>query len=203
MDPQTALYGPDADEMIRRINWITARSKASTSSKKLSATILDVSHLQVHTLPHIPPFVKYLYCNGTQIRSLPPLPEGCLGLNCSDTPLESLPPLPRSLEILTCSNTLVAALPELPAALYALHCANTRLTALPELPADLNVLTTDGSPAHVKRYADERIQDYILRLRSRARARRLHEGLVAEVMHPRRVERLLELQGWEGVDAIF
>ena len=88
-------HGPHTFELMRRI-------EESVTTGKLNISYLDIT-------------------------SLPPLPSGLIELYCDNTQLTSLPPLPNSLKELVCYNTLLTSLPPLPYGLEALWCFNTKL----------------------------------------------------------------------------
>jgi hypothetical protein len=146
-------YGPDTDKLIKRIE------------ESLTSGILDISRLNIHSLPPLPNAIKHIYCGFTQLTSLPPLPDG--------------------LQILWCYNTLLKSLPPLPAGLQVLNCYNTQL---PQRNTNENI------DLYISRIRNSQLEE-ISRKRIQERARLLKEELVAAVWHPRRVQRLLDLCG--------
>jgi hypothetical protein len=145
--------GPDTDELMRRIK------------ESLTTSSLDVSELDIHSIPPLPNGLKYLYCDNTYITSLPPLPNG--------------------LKILYCNNTILTSLPPLPAGLQVLNCYNTQL---PERN------TNENMDLYISRIRLWQLEE-ISRKRIQGRAREIKEEIVAAVWHPRRVQRLLDLCG--------
>ncbi len=206
-------YGPDTAILTRRIY------ESSTSG------ILDVSKLNIHSLPSLPVWLKILLCHNTRLTSLPPLPDGLQELYCENTLLVSLPPLPDGLRILYCYNTKITSLPPLPKNLKRFECNNTPLTLLPPLPTGLEILWCNNTlltslpplPAGLEilyfnniqldqYFGNETMKEYIYRIRRwqevevsrkriQERARLIKEELVAAVWHPRRVQRLIDLCG--------
>lgn len=162
-------YGPDTGKLLRRI-------------KMSKDGYLDVSELNITSLPTLPSGLHYLVCENTPLTSLPKLPRSLRGLYCNNTPLTSLPELPSTLKRLFCNNTLLTTLPELPD-LEALSCDNTRIA--------------------LQREEEESIRDYILRLRvwieelamkkrNQERCFAVKEELMAAAWHPNRIERWLD-----------
>ncbi len=125
-------HGPDTHIALQRVKeWI---------KKGDSSASLNLSYLNITSLPPLPNSLQYLHCNGTQISYLPPLPDSLQFLNCSYTQISSLPPLPNSLQYLFCSNIQITSLPSLPNSLQHLFCSNTQITSLPPLPDTLRQL---------------------------------------------------------------
>jgi Leucine-rich repeat (LRR) protein len=119
-----------------------------------------------------------------------------------------------SLIYLYCSYTSITELPPLPVGLQNLYCAHTQIIDLPPLPAGLYTLVCNGCPLVLKRGQSESIAEYearwipyreekASRLRFQERCRVVKEDLIAEVMHPRRIEKLLVEGGWEALEACF
>ncbi|HCM1955098.1 TPA: acetyltransferase [Salmonella enterica subsp. salamae serovar 9,46:z4,z24:z39:z42] len=102
---------------------------------------LDLSELNLSSLPDLPPLIKTLRVNDNHLSSLPDLPESLQILICSFNPLEQLPPLPYSLKELTCSACHLKNLPALPDALEELSCSGNSLEELPVLPVSMRYLT--------------------------------------------------------------
>ncbi|HAU3361647.1 TPA: acetyltransferase [Salmonella enterica subsp. salamae] len=102
---------------------------------------LDLSELNLSSLPDLPPLIKTLHVNDNHLSSLPDLPELLQILICSFNPLEQLPPLPYSLKELTCSACHLKNLPALPNALEELSCSWNSLEELPVLPVSMRYLT--------------------------------------------------------------
>ena len=84
---------------------------------------------------------NYIDVSNLNIKSLPPLPEGLLELDCHSTKITELPELPMTLKKLACYNTRITSLPPLPNTLEQLWCQTTHLTSLPPLPDGLRELT--------------------------------------------------------------
>jgi len=106
-------------------------------------------------------------------------------LNCENTPITSLPPLPPTLRILYCGNTGLTELSELPS-LQTLSCKNTPIGYLEE-PID----------TFIQRYNIEQEKK-----RSKRRSSAIHEELASVVWHPSRVEKYLEIGGFELLDSL-
>jgi Leucine-rich repeat (LRR) protein len=65
---------------------------------------LDLSWLNIRSVPPLSPTLKSLNCSYSNIDTLPELPETLESLDCSYTKLKSLPPLPDKLASLECKN---------------------------------------------------------------------------------------------------
>jgi Leucine-rich repeat (LRR) protein len=185
-------HGADTEELLRRI----ANCKYG---------ILNVSFLNITSLPELPSGLQELHCYNTPLTSLPELPSELQQLYCYNTQITILPKLPSGLQVLSCYNTQITSLPDLPSGLKALYCQYNQLTALPELPSGLKGLFCDNCPLILQRGEGESIHDYNLRwrawreekaskARTLVRTEAIKEDLMAEVWHPRRVEKMLELE---------
>lgn len=102
---------------------------------------LDLSDLNLRSLPELPPLITTLHVNDNCLLSLPALPESLQTLTCSFNPLEQLPPLPGSLKTLTCSACQLKKLPPLPDSVEELTCSYNSLQELPVLPVSMQYLT--------------------------------------------------------------
>lgn len=192
-------YGPDTEELLRRIATI-------------EDGVLNLYNLEIHSLPKLPSGLIKLDCSSTQITCLPELPPELQTLDCSDTPLTTLHDLPSELTALFCFKTKLTSLPTLPSTLQILICSETQLTVLPEFPTDLTYLYCEKTPLIIKRKENEHILDYKLRWRewreeiasrerSQQRCRNIKEALMMEMWHPRRVEKLIEMGGFELLES--
>jgi Leucine-rich repeat (LRR) protein len=65
---------------------------------------LDLSWLNIKTVPPISPTLKSLDCSYSNIEALPDLPPTLVSLKCSFTKIRRLPPLPKTLTSLECIN---------------------------------------------------------------------------------------------------
>ncbi|EEG6729388.1 acetyltransferase [Salmonella enterica] len=104
-------------------------------------SLLDLSELNLSSLPELPPLITTLLANDNHLSSLPELPESLQILICSFNLLELLPPLPGSLKKLICSSCNLKKLPSLPDSLEELTCSWNPLEGLPLLPMSLKYLT--------------------------------------------------------------
>jgi len=102
--------------------------------------ILDVSHMNLTSLPELPDNLTQLDCSNNRLTSLPRLPPNLRELDVFMNQLTSLPPLPTHLVALACNSNRLTQLPPLPPTLEALYCLNNELTSLPNLPESLDVL---------------------------------------------------------------
>jgi hypothetical protein len=108
-------------------------------------------------------------------------------------------------------NTSLTELPDLPPSLERLKCDNTSIISLPELPSSLIQLSCVNTPLLLQRDESESIEEYNVRTRvlreelmSKARCqercRDIKEDLIAGAMHPRRIQKLLEMGGFEALE---
>ena len=212
-------YGPDTEELLRRISECTTTLNVSrlriTSLPDLPSSLkyLICSHTPITKLPDLPSSLESLECSKTTLTHLPDLPSSIKELDCRWTSLTHLPELPSSLEKLYCSFTQLTHLPDLPSSLIALVCDSTHITHLPDLPSGLKYLICDNIPLILPRYPKESVADYNARWntwreeqaakkRSQERANQIHEDLVAAAWHPKRVARLVALGGYEVLDSL-
>lgn len=186
-------HGPDTPALLLRI--------ADTMTDNF--TTLNVSFMNITSLPPLPEHIHVLNCHNTYLTVLPYLHEGLVVLNCSHTLLTSLPALPDTLSVLNCAHTRITYLPELPKHLMTLWCNNTMLTTLPHIPVTLQYFFCYKSPLILQREEGESVPDYNRRWREwredqaskprvQERTRVLKEELMMEAWHPDRVERWLE-----------
>ena len=101
---------------------------------------LDLSHLELTTLPRLPDTLEVLRCESNKLTSIPRLPSNLKNMYCSDNNLTSFTRFPKSLRILYCLHNQLTELPTLPDGLERLYCTGNELTSLPTLPNSLKVL---------------------------------------------------------------
>jgi len=75
---------------------------------------LDLSWLNIRSIPPLSPTLRFLDCSYSNIDTLPDLPPTLESLNCSYTKLNMLPPLPSSLVSLECKNCRHLAIQKTP-----------------------------------------------------------------------------------------
>ena len=68
---------------------------------------LDLSNLNLKSLPKIPEGITILKCNNNKISYIGDLPESLLELYCSDNKLTILENLPKNLVKLECKNNYI------------------------------------------------------------------------------------------------
>lgn len=135
----------------------------NASEEDLPYIFLDLSDLNLSSLPILPEEVRALNCNNNNLTTIEYLPSNLNMLLASNNSLISiksfpdslrlisirensltaLPELPSMLASLECSNNYLYALPTLPSLLTDLECSYNQLTSLPNLPPELNVLHCD------------------------------------------------------------
>lgn len=103
---------------------------------------LDLSELNLASLPPLPPHIALLNISDNQLTALTALPQGLTLLKVSYNLLTELPPLPPRLETLYAIGNRLVSLPVLPDTLETLYLNSNRLTALPPLPNALITLYT-------------------------------------------------------------
>ena len=206
-------YGPDTDEMLKRIadcgDELTVSRLQITTLPSLPTSLrkLFCINTTLTSLPELPSTLQVLYCTNTPITELPSLPPTLQKLHCHTTQITSLPPLPANLNYIDCSITQITTLPSLPPKLRYLACIETQIKILSELPSSLRELYCQNTPLLVQRKEGESIADYDRRWREwreeqaskkriQEKTRLLKEEIAMAVWHPRKVMRLLEF----GVD---
>jgi hypothetical protein len=128
-------HGPGTAQLLQRIAQVTA-----------ARPTLDVSGLQLTSLPALPPILTTLYCFFNQLTELPALPPTLDFLYCNRNQLTELPALPPALKRLVCSHNRLSRLPDLPPALENLYCQANQITVLPALPGSLKELACNSNP---------------------------------------------------------
>jgi len=106
----------------------------------LGGPILQITQLNLTSLPDLPPTLRELHCSDNRLTVLPVLPPTLRRLICGGNLLTVLPELPPTLETLTCAVNKLTVLPALPPTLVDLRCYENELTVLPELPPTLQSL---------------------------------------------------------------
>lgn len=191
-------HGPDTEKLLRQIS-------------NIKNNRLELVNLAITSLPKLPNTLIYLRCDNCPLTYLPSLPESLEQLECYGTNITQLPSLPTGLKVLFCANNKVQELPSLPKSLKQLYCTYTQVKELPPLPRSLKLVYCVGSPLILKIDDKESIADYearwipyreekAARLRCQGRCLSIKEDLIAEVMHPRRIEKLLELGGFDTLE---
>ena len=136
------MYGPDTQKALQRISDYGKPPQTfldpflNRRVRPIWYNMLDLSYLDIHTVPPLPDEVSYLLLNHTKICEITKLPPYLTCISLNDTPLERITcPLPPTLIDLRIYNTNIRKLPSpLPRFLIGLHCFNTPLDSLPSLP---------------------------------------------------------------------
>jgi hypothetical protein len=84
--------------------------------------ILNVSCMDLTTLPTLPDTLIHLDCSFNNLTTLPTLPKTLKYLYCFYNNLTSLPTLPKSLVCLCCLNNELTTIPIIPITLVELQC---------------------------------------------------------------------------------
>ena len=168
-------HGTDTDELLRRV-------KNITYSDIYEGLVLDVSGLNITSLPKNLPDLTALRCSDTSIREIPYLPNLTV-LCCCKNMVTTIPYFPK-LRSLTINVSIVTVLPYLPK-LEVLNCSNTNLGDIPYLPKLIHL-----NCERVKKEAIllGQINLRVSRLRQIQRYRVIKEDLMAAAWHPSRVE---------------
>ena len=173
--------------------------------------------------------IRKIDVSDTPIEKLPSLPLGLEELDigfCSN--LKELPSLPKTLKVLSMSWTNIEKIPSLPEGLTHLNVSGCPLKMLPFLPKSLlslsvydcqkmflpRIITKIRNPFRRAIFYDdsyneeyEPLEEY--RERSNAlwytinHTRRMKQSLVAKAFHPSRVEKWLEVGGFELLEMVF
>ena len=129
---------------------------------KTGGDTLDLSNMDLSTLPKIPPSVKFLFCPNNKLRNMDAVCKlHLVTLDCSNNRLNKLPALPVTLEELSCQNNELVDLIEIKDCiqirrldcsynkitriprlykLTSLNCRNNQLSYLPNLPLLINLM---------------------------------------------------------------
>jgi hypothetical protein len=117
-------HGRDTEELLKRF-------------ANYENGLLNVSNLDIFSIPPIPKHVTEFDCSNTSIRKLPNLPNCIEYLNCSNTKISKMQNIPKSLKKLNCSNTKIIKLPHLGENLEWLNCENCPLILPREVDEDI------------------------------------------------------------------
>ena len=162
-------HGPDTGELLRRINRCNQLLRILCKCND----ILNVSYLNITSLPTLPSSIRELKCSYTQLTTLPTLPSGLTHLYCSHTPLTTLPDLPSGLKYLNCSHT----------PLILQRGANESIR-------DYNARWNEWRELEMSK---KRCQE---------RSRVIHEELCASAWRPARVQKWIEIGGLDILDTL-
>ncbi len=99
---------------------------------------LDLSDLQLETLPELPNKVCILYCFNNKLTSLSISLPNLKELYCWNNELTSIDTLPDSLEVLQLSNNKLTSLNNLPLTLNKLYCYDNMINQL-DLSTNINL----------------------------------------------------------------
>jgi hypothetical protein len=118
----------------------------------MEPTKLDLSYMNLTSLPELYESLEILLCHGNQLESLPKLPPSLKILGCHSNRIQSLPDLPPKLEQLLCNDNQLTFLPSLPESLRTLCCHGNQLQSMPDLPTNLALLGCgDNKLNHIPR----------------------------------------------------
>lgn len=94
-------HGSHTDKALKRIS-------------EMKDDKLDLSWLNIRSVPPLSPTLKALDCSYSNIDELPELPQTLESLKLSHTKLKFLPPLPSSLVSIECKNCKNLAIQKTP-----------------------------------------------------------------------------------------
>ena len=179
---------------------------------------LDVSHTNYyHGVGfHVPDTLETLIHRGGYYPCIYKLPPALKVLDLSEQRIEWLPKLPKTLEVLKLTNCYsLKELPDLPSTLRVLDIQNCKkLRTLPPLPDTLKELWAGGCDRLPHELGSQFVAELVAenaryhqkaesRERQQKRCRALRQEIVAAAYHPRRVERWLELKGWDVLEEML
>lgn len=184
---------------------------------------LNVSHTNFYYRVgfHVPDTLETLIHHGEYWGTIYAFPPGLKVLDLSDhSRITWLPELPKGLELLKLTNCFnLKELPELPSTLRVLDIQNCKkLKELPDFPDSLEELWAGGCDnlpdeiGYSFNYSDlprwiriqqKKKRDAESRERVQKRCRMLRQEIVAAAYHPRRVERWLEMKGWDFLEEMM
>jgi len=125
-DNDTSRYGPDTYKSRSLIKFWMDHGKSDEQ--------LDLSDLNIHTLPPLPDSVKHIICTNEYMVYIYALPPRLKILILTYSPnIRRLPKLPDSLEVLDIGATQIRLLPNIPCSLKILNATGSCLTHLGRL----------------------------------------------------------------------
>lgn len=203
-------HGPDTEKLLKLFSEmqygkldisflnVTSLPELPDGLRKLSCHMIHIT-----SLPKLPDSLEELVCNYTPLRYLPKLPDNLVYLDLERTQLQILPKLPKFLRILMVSHTSLISLPDLPPFLETLYCYETNITEISDIPRMLFNLRVFNCPnLLIEPEPGETIKDYSERwskIRVQRRNELFKEDLIAEFWKPSRVKKMLERGGWDQV----
>ena len=101
---------------------------------------LELDHLNLSSLPVLPPGIRSLNVSNNQLTTVPALPDSIREIHANHNRLTRLPALPKDLKALFIMNNQLATLPALPEGLESVHANGNQLRRLPALPSTLKTL---------------------------------------------------------------
>ena len=180
------MYGRDTDELLRRIATIRYDT-------------LDVSRLQITSLPDLPDTLVRLKCSHTPIRRLPDLPSSLATLECEHTPfLTDTLELPDTLVILYCDYKNISSLQTFPTYLrysYVYQVPPYLLQCCIRIRMKKNYT---GRSYEV--WSASSLNELSSIKRTLGRCHRIRMELIRAAWHPRRVMKGIEAGGWHVVE---
>jgi hypothetical protein len=132
-------YGPDTALALDTINtWVRLGDVHM---------YLRLSHMNLTSLPPIPPTVQRLTLGHLKIKHITTLPPNLLSFEIHDTPIETICRIPDTVEALFINFTNLKELPgPLPPNLCTLYCLGSKIKKLPPFPSELVAISIQKNP---------------------------------------------------------
>ena len=116
-------------------------------------SILDLSNLELKSLPKIPDNIETLILNNNKLSELPLLPEKLTDLYVDNNELTEIDLLPKGLEFISCRNNRILFFTEIPDSLKFLDCRYNLLYNEPEVPKNCKLFVHPSSKYHKKLFS--------------------------------------------------
>ena len=139
MQNSEEMYGPDTALALDTINtWVGVGNVEM---------YLRLSHMNLTSLPPIPPTVRRLTLGHLKIKHITALPPNLLSFEIHDTPLETICRIPVTVEALFINFTQLKELPgPLPPNLCTFYCIGSQIKKLPPFPSELVAISIQKNP---------------------------------------------------------
>ena len=142
-DDDTSRYGPDTYNARALIKFWIEHGKSDEH--------LELSDLNIHTLPPLPDELEHIICCNEHIAYIGALPARLKILILTHSSnLRRLPKLPECLEVLDIAGTLIQRLPNIPCGLKILDATGSCLTHLGRVYTGIQHINI--SRTHIKKF---------------------------------------------------
>lgn len=186
-------YGFGTQDALRAI-------KKSIEDKTYS---VDLSYLNLHSLPPMPPEIKHINFSSNNITKINNLPDDLESLSSSSTQLNTIKSFPKNLKSLRIYNSNLCFLPTLPDSLEKISIYNDENDVnnlnlkIPNVPKSLKTFYSNIMNLQQRHY-DESFEEFKKRLieyieqeskkNSIQRCKAVKEELMAITWHPKRYQ---------------